>query len=104
MILVNAEEIPFTTLANVLVVVERELLLIVVALLVTPLTLEVIVLALDERVLEFTKFVLVVEITPLTFDVNTKLLVVVAILMRLAMVVVGTEVVEVKPLIVAVSI
>jgi hypothetical protein len=79
MILVNTLCIPFTRVAKELVVVEREL--------------------------ELTKFVVVVEITPLTLEVKVKLLVVVAIVRELVVEEAKSEakeVVAIKPLILVV--
>ena len=64
----------------------------------------VIMFAADDRVLLFTKLVVVVEITPFTLEVNINAFVVVEIDIRFAIVVVGTDVVDVTPFTVEVSI
>ena len=56
-----------------------------------------------EITFEFTKLVVVVEITPFTLEVNMKALEVVAIDIRFAMVVVGIMAVEVIPFTVEVN-
>ena len=62
-----------------------------------PLMVEVKVLVVVEMTLVFTKFAVVVDMTPFTDEVKIKALEVVAILIKLAMVVVGTLVVEMTP-------
>jgi hypothetical protein len=71
---------PFTVVVNTFP--EREVvseLMMFVKSVETPLTIEAKVLVVVERELELIKLVVVVEITPLTFEVKVKLLVVVAI-------------------------
>ena len=103
--LIILEEIPLMIEVKVLVVVETVLEFIMVAVAdcipFTVLERELVVVA---RVWEFTKLVEVVETTPFTLEVNMKLLVVVAMLRRLAIVVVGIEVVAEIPFITLVSI
>ena len=72
---------------------------------ITPLTFEVKVLVVVayERLFEFTKFVVVVDMTPFTLLVSINAFVVVATLIKLAMVVVGILVVEVTPFMVEVN-
>ncbi len=69
-----------------------------------PFTKLVNVFVVVETIFEFTKLVLVVEMTPFTLLVSIKLFEVVDILIRLEIVVVGTLVVETIPFIVLVSI
>ena len=104
MILVIPEEIPFIKTANEFVVVESVLELInETGADCTPFTFEVKVLVVVEITFEFTKLVVVVEIAPFTLLVSINAFVVVATLIKFAIVVVGTEVVEVTPLIVEVN-
>ena len=69
----------------------------------TPFTRLVKELVVVEITFEFTKLVVVVEITPFTFEVNTNAFVLVATDIRLAMVVVGIIAVEVIPFTVEVN-
>ena len=69
----------------------------------TPFTFEVKVLVVVEITFEFTKFVVVVLITPFTLEVNMKALEVVEIDIAFAMVVVGIMAVEVIPFTVEVN-
>ena len=69
----------------------------------TPFTRLVKELVVVEITFEFTKLVVVVEITPFTLEVNMKALEVVAIDIRFAMVVVGIMAVEVIPFTVEVN-
>ena len=104
------EAIPFSIEVKVLVVVDTVLLFMKLVFEVedTPFTVEVIdMLLVVVEILspfEFTKFVLVVEITPFTFEVKTKLFDVVAMLIKLEIVAAGMLVVEIRPLILLVSI
>ena len=99
------EEIPLIMLVKVFEVVETVLLFMMVPVAdCTPFTRVSKLFEVVDKVLEFTKLVLTVEITPFTFEVNMKLLEVVAILIRLEIVVVGTLVVEVIPFMIDVSI
>ena len=104
MILATVETMPFMITLKKFVDDEATAVFMILEVDITPFTLLVAMLPAVVKEFEFTKLVLVVEMTPFTLLVSMKLFEVVAILIRLEIVVVGTLVVETIPFIVLVSI